>query len=210
MLLRVGTTRGYRALALVWTGRPEEALREAEEGLRLQRDLGHQDEVLCLGARGLALAGLGRIEEARQSTIEGLEKAQHLRHRAFTAAAFFILGVIARRTGDTDAAEANFRQSLDVASGMPIYTSWAAANLALLLIERGDLAQAEQFVRRAMDEAGIPLTQYEPRLAQVELAIARRDPEAMRLAAHALTLAEAGGHMLSAARLRDLIDDGAA
>lgn len=210
MLLRVGTTRGYRALALVWANRPGEALEEAERGLELERILGHQDEVLCLGIRGLALAGLGRTEEARRSTNEGLEMARRLRHRAFTAAAFFILGVIARGAGETDAAEANFRESLDVASGMPIYTSWAAANLALLLIERGDLAQAEQFVRRAMDDAGIPLTQYEPRLAQVELAIARHDPEAMRLAAHALALAESGGHMLSAVRLRELIEAGAA
>jgi hypothetical protein len=132
--------------------------------------------------------------------------ARRLKHRAFTAAAFFILGVIARTAGEPDVAEAYLRESLDVASGMPIYTSWAAANLALLLIERGDLDQAEQFVRRAMDDAGIPLTQYEPRLAQVELAIARTDPEAMRLAAHALKLAETGGHMSSALRLKELME----
>jgi tetratricopeptide (TPR) repeat protein len=206
MLLRVGTTRGYRALALVWANRPEEALREAEEGLELEQVLGHQDQVLCLGIRGLALAALGRTKEARESTDAGLEMAMRLRHRAFTAAAYFILGVIAHDAGDPSTAEAHFRASLDVGSGMPIYTSWAASNLALLLIERGDLPQAELFVRRAMEDAGIPLTQYEPRLAQVELALARRDPEAMRLAAYALELAESGGHMMSAVRLHTLIE----
>jgi hypothetical protein len=46
---------------------------------------------------------------------------------------------------------------------------------------------------------------YESRLARAELAIARGDPDATATAAQALALAEEGGHLFSASRLRQLL-----
>src|SRR2546429_4942167 len=88
---------------------------------------------------------------------------------------------------------------------MPVYASWAAAQLARCLIERGDLAQAEHYTAEAMHKAGLPLTHYELRLAQAELAVARQDPDALLVATEALTLAEVGGHTSSATRLRQIV-----
>ncbi|MGH2707342.1 MAG: ATP-binding protein, partial [Actinomycetota bacterium] len=205
MLMRVGTARSYRALALVWMGQASQALVDAEEALALERMLGHlEGEILSLGIRGHALAALGRNDEATRSAEEGLAIARRLGHRELTSAGLIILGIACQAAGELDRAETCFRESLEVAKGMPIFSAWAAACLALLLVARGDLAQAQLYVARAMAEAGIPLIQYEARLAQAELAVACGDPDALRITAEALALAEGGSHLTSAARLREL------
>jgi tetratricopeptide (TPR) repeat protein len=205
MLLRVGTTRAYRAFALVWMERPQEALEEVEEALRLEQMLGHHDVVLCIGVKALALLGLGRIEESKVLATDGLIMARELGHRGFTAVALLILGTVSRAAGDIQGAEGFFRESLEEGQGMPVYSSWAAAQLARCLIERGELAEAERYTAEAMHKAGLPLTHYELRLAQAELAVARQDPDALTVARQALALAELGGHPSRASRLRQLV-----
>jgi len=53
---------------------------------------------------------------------------------------------------------------------------------------------------------GTPFAHYEGRLAEAQLAAARGDPETGAIAAEALALAESGGHLDSARRLRALMD----
>lgn len=205
MLMHVGAARSYRALALVWMGQASQALMDAEEALQLERMLGHREgEVLSLGMRGQALAALGRADEAKRSVEEGLAIARRLGHRELTGAGLIFLGIACQAGGELERAEACFRESLEVVKRMPIFSAWAAACLARLLVARGDLAQAHRYVAQAMAEAGIPLTQYEARLAQAELAVARGDPDALEITAEALALAEGGSHLASAARLREL------
>lgn len=86
---------------------------------------------------------------------------------------------------------------------MPIFAPVAAARLACALVAGGELASADALVAKAMAEA-TPVTRYDARLARA--AVARGDPEAAGIAAEALSLAEAGGHLLSAVRLKELMD----
>jgi hypothetical protein len=46
---------------------------------------------------------------------------------------------------------------------------------------------------------------FEARLARIELAIARGDPDATETVAQALALAEEAGHLFSVSRLRQLL-----
>jgi hypothetical protein len=71
-----------------------------------------------------------------------------------------------------------------------------------VLVARGALAAAQ-----ALLDADLPgtLMDHEVRLARAELAVARGDPDASRVTAEALALAEEGGHLLSAGRLRHLL-----
>ena len=56
--------------------------------------------------------------------------------------------------------------------GLTLFSSWAAAQLALTVLAGGDLAAAGPLVHRALTE-GPALAQYEARLARAELACAR-------------------------------------
>jgi hypothetical protein len=114
------------------------------------------------------------------------------------------LGAACLADGDLERAEAAFRACVETAERLPIFSSWAAAQLASVLIRKGDLASADPYVHRALRD-GTPATRYEARLARTELAIAAGDPDARALAARALELAEEGGHLQSAARLRFLL-----
>jgi tetratricopeptide (TPR) repeat protein len=147
---------------------------------------------------------LGRGANARESAEASLSIATRLGHREWTAAALKGLGAACLADGDLNGAEAACRACLDTAERLPIFSGWAAAQLASVLIRKGELASAEPCVRRALRD-GTPLTQYEARLASTELAIAGRDPGARGLAARALELAEEGGHLQSAARLRSFL-----
>jgi DNA-binding SARP family transcriptional activator/DNA-binding transcriptional ArsR family regulator len=206
MLLRVGTAGTNRGFGLLLMNSAQEGLAAVEEALTLERMLGNvEGETLCLGIRSLALCALGRCEEAKESIEPALVVARQLGHREFTAAGCLILGIVCQTAGELDQAEASLREAIGMSRDMPIYWSWGAARLACVLIAQGDLTAAESWVKRALAEA-IPLTQYEARLANAELAVVRADPDARMIAAEALELAEAGGHLLSATRLKELLE----
>jgi hypothetical protein len=76
-----------------------------------------------------------------------------------------------------------------------------AAVLASLLVERGNLEEAERYATLAL-AGGIGMVEFESRLVLAELALVRGDPDAERLAAEALSLADAGGYVFSPARQR--------
>ncbi|HEX2808912.1 MAG TPA: hypothetical protein VHN80_22330, partial [Kineosporiaceae bacterium] len=78
---------------------------------------------------------------------------------------------------------------------------------ALVLISSGEIDQAAPLVGRALAE-GPELARYEARLAQVELAARRGDPELPSLVATALQRARAGGHLACVPRLLELAGPG--
>ena len=204
-LLRVVIPRAFGGLALAFTGEEHEGLGEIDRALDLARALGDPEAAAyCLGVRAFALSRLGRAEEARESAVEAHETGRTLGHRELVAASLFFTGLVHEATGRLGEAEAWFRQSLEAAGGIPLFSSFAASGLARVLISRGDLGQAEQHVVRALAE-GPPMALYDARLAAVELAVAAGDPGACELAADALRLAEAGGHRLSIPRLNELV-----
>lgn len=76
---------------------------------------------------------------------------------------------------------------LDRAEGLPHFASWAAARLSHLLVASGREEVAEPFARRALAE-GTGLSHFEARLARADLAAARGDADARRVAEEALRL----------------------
>jgi tetratricopeptide (TPR) repeat protein len=204
-LLRVGTPLANSGRALVFLReRPEEGLARIEEALELERSLGHPEgQAYCLWARSEVLAERGRYGEGEESARAALAIARQLGHREWTAAAFKGLGTVYLAAGDLAAAEAAFRECLEEAEGIPIFTSWAAAGLASVFFARHNLEAAETYVARALEE-GTELAKYDARLVRARIAMARADTNATEIVREALSLAEVGGHLLSAAKLREL------
>ncbi|MGY1681817.1 tetratricopeptide repeat protein [Geodermatophilus sp. SYSU D01176] len=197
-LLRVVTPRSTRAHALLFAGRPAEGLPDSDAAVRLALDLGALEaEAYARWHRSELLTGCGRVEEALEDAARALAAAEQLAHRGWTATALRAQGLALRASGRTPAAESVFRRSLAAAAGLPLFTCWAHAQLALVLTDQGRLAEAADHVARAL-ATGPPLGRYEARLAEVVLARARGDPDAGALAAGALRRARSGGHLMSA------------
>jgi DNA-binding SARP family transcriptional activator/predicted negative regulator of RcsB-dependent stress response len=204
-LLRVSTPRSARGLVLTWMGRPEDGLSEIDDALEIARILGNPElQAWCLWMRGEPLMSFGRVEEARQNCESALAIARKLGHREYTAAALAELGTALRAGGDLPGAEALLRESLQTAEGIPIFSAFAASRLAAVLLDRGDFDDAEHHAQQAIAE-GPPITHFEARLTLARIAAARGDQNARGVAAEALSLAEAAGHLASAAGLRELV-----
>jgi tetratricopeptide (TPR) repeat protein len=204
-LLRVGTLLANYGRGLVLLQeRPEEGLARIEEALELERSLGHPEgQAYCLWARSEVLVELGRHSEGEENARAALAMARHLGHREWTAAALKGLGSAYLAAGDLDAAEAAFRECLEGARDLPIFISLAAAGLASVFLARHNLGAAQAYATRALEE-GTEFTRYDARLVHAQIAVARGDPNDSEIVSEALALAEAGGHLLSAAQLREL------
>lgn len=204
-LLRVITPRSTRGHALVFAGRPQEGIKDIDEALDLSRTLGHlEGQAYALWQLAEAKTALGHTDEAVEDARQSLAIATSISHRGWTVTALRALGIAYRGAGDLERAEDAFQRSLDMATGFSFFSSWAASQLALTMIERGELARARPLVRRALAE-GPPLAGFEARLAEVELAFAEREPGGPAKAVEALAVAEQAGHEASAARLRELV-----
>jgi DNA-binding SARP family transcriptional activator len=208
-LLHVVTPASTAGHALVFAADPAAGLARTTAALELARSLGHAEGVTyALWHRSEALAALGRADEAAGCAREALAVADRLGHRGWTATALRALGIALRAGGDPAGAAEAFGRSLDTASGgLTLFSSWAAAQLALTSIARGDLVAAAPLVDRALAE-GPALAHFEARLARAELARARRQPDAAALAADAARQARAGGHLASVPRLDELAEVG--
>lgn len=203
-LLRICTPRSTHGHGQVFMAQPEAGLRQIDAALELARSLGHAEgEAYGLWHRSEALAALGRTAESVAAAQESLALARHLGHREWTAGALRGLGIAWEAAGNLEQAETTFRQSLHEAEHLPLFASWAAARLAAVLVAQGDRKQSPPLIEFALQQ-GLPLSLYEVRLAQVELAAARGDDDTQILATDALSLARAGGHLASAARLSQL------
>jgi DNA-binding SARP family transcriptional activator len=203
-LLRVGTPRSTRGHALVFLARAEEGLGDVMEALALERELGHAEgESYALWHEAEALAALGRGEEAVDSAAAALAIAERIRHREWTAASLRGLGIALESTGTIDEAIDAHRRGLAASEGLPLFETWAAARLASCLVRAGRLDEAEDALSRARPELA-PLGAYECRLAEAELRAARGADDTASFAADAAEIAEDGGHVASAIRLRGL------
>ena len=193
-----------RAFCLVLAGRAEEALAQAEGVVELARMLGcAEGEGFALAMRGFALAALGRSAEAASQLEEVLGLARAFGHREYTLATLLFLSIARQDSGDLAAAEAGLREAAALAERLPLFSPWVAARLASVLVARGALPAAAALLAGPLPGT---LMDHEARLARAELAAARGDPDASRTAAEALALAEEAGHLLSARRLRQLLD----
>jgi len=164
---------------------------------------GYDDgQAFALWQRAEVLAALERAGEAVADADRALRIARRLQHRGWTANALRALGIAHSAAGDLDAAERAFHESLDASANVPMFTSWAASRLALVRLARGD-TDVGHYVAQALAQ-GPPLSQFDARLAQVELAAARGDPAAPRLARVALDLAQRAGHLVNVPRLHSL------
>jgi tetratricopeptide (TPR) repeat protein len=203
-LLRVAVPRGTRGWTIALMGRPREGLSDVEEALDLCRMLHHPDgEAYALVLRSLVLTALDRTTEAVECGLEARAIAERIGHKGWTSGAWWALGEARRAAGDPEQAVAAFRLGMEAAEGFPYFTSLLAGTLASTLVALGELTEAESLVARAL-ALGTPMSAYWARQAGVELALARGDGDAQEAMGEALALAQAGGHMLSAARLKEL------
>jgi DNA-binding SARP family transcriptional activator len=175
---RVVTPRSTRGHALVFMDRSEEGLIETERALGLAAELEDRGGEAYAGWHlSEALADLGRADDAVDAAEAALSIAEELEHREWTAATLRGLGIARRAGGDLPAAEEAFRRGVEVAEGIPLFATWHAAQLGLVLIEDGRAGEAEGLVRGAL-AGGPPLGRFEARLAEVRLAEATGGPEA--------------------------------
>ncbi|MFN2555644.1 MAG: tetratricopeptide repeat protein [Nitriliruptorales bacterium] len=200
-LFRVGMARGQRGLLLILLGRAEEALPDINRALELDRLFGNiEGELWAKAYHAWALVTMGRVEEAREEQEEVVAECRRLSHRSMISAALLGLGNVYEEAGEFARAEEAFRESVETATS-PLISSWAAARLAGVLVKRGDLARADEHLRRALAEA-LPMTRPEAQLVRAELALAREEPGADQMAADALCAAEASGWLQTPARAR--------
>jgi DNA-binding SARP family transcriptional activator len=204
-LLRVIVPRSTRGHGLVFMDRPREGLDEIDRALGVAEEIGHAESVAyCLWHRCEALAALGEPGQAISDGERALAIAEQLRHREWQAAAMCGLGLAYLADDNLVAAEHVLRRALEIAAGIPVFTSWAAARLARTLIRAERLAEAAEFVQQALQQP-VASALFEARLAQVELVAARIEPEFEALAGQALSVATTSGHFASARILRELM-----
>jgi class 3 adenylate cyclase len=201
-LLKVGSMRLWRGWTLALQDRVEEGLRDIEEALELERLLGQTEgEAAALWVRSDVLSLLGRVEEARTDAEESLRINRQVSNREEAAYALRTLAHVHETAGDLDRAEAAVRQALDTAGDMPLVSATCHARLASVLAAGGDLDGGEAYATRAVREE-IFFSGHEGRIVLAEVALARRDPDAERIAAGALDLADAAGYLVSLSRRR--------
>jgi len=200
-LLRAVVPRSTGGHALVFAGRAQEGLHWTEEALDLARSLGHADgEAFARWHRSEALTAVGRLDEALHEAGAAREIAERLCHRGWTATAMRAQGIALRAGGDLANAEDAFRTSLVLSGQARLFASWAHAQLALVLIDRGALDEAAVQAAAALAE-GPALAHFEARLAACRLnARGYAVPGAPDLTA-ALATAARSGHRSSAAEL---------
>lgn len=203
-LLRWWDPRAARGHALVFAARPTDGLAEIDQALRRARAVGHPAlHCSCLWHRSEALSALGRSDEAGESAQAAVEIADRIGHAEWSAAALRGLGIARQTAGDLAGAESAFERSQRAAPDNTLFAAWASARLAMVRICQGRLVEADALTASAL-EHGAPLARHEARWARVELAQARGEAGAPRMAEEALTAARAGGYLALAPRLAEL------
>jgi class 3 adenylate cyclase/DNA-binding SARP family transcriptional activator len=201
-LMKVGWPRAMGAWIQMLAGRLEECLAQVDAALEIERSLGQAEgEAGCLFYRSEILCALGRVEEAWRDARAGLALSQELGHRELISINLRGVAGCCRAEGDLDGAEAALRQALESAAAWPFQVQMDTALLASLLVERGRLDEAERYAGQTLG-SGIGIAELEGALVLAEVAVARGDPDAERLAAEALSRADAGGYVLSPSRQR--------
>ncbi len=200
-LVHVITPRSTAGHGLVFADRAEHGLQKTTAALHLARTIGHPEgQTYALWHTTEALAALNRGDEALDAGTEALAIATRIGHRGWTATAWRAVGIAHQRIGDPEHALDAFRNSLAASEHLNLFSSWAAARIALTLVELGRVAEAEPMVEQALSH-GPRLGHFEGRLAEVELAAARADPGTAGLAQLALAAADTSGFRQGRGRL---------
>lgn len=203
-LLRWWDPRATRGHAMVFAARPADGLTEIDQALSRARAVGHPAmHCGCLWHRSEALSALGRSEEASENAQAAVDIADRIGHAEWSAAALRGLGIARQTAGDLAGAESAFERSRLAAPDNTLFSAWASARLGLIQIRQGRLAEADGMTASALKH-GAPLARHEARWARVELAHARGEAGASRLAEDALTAARASGYLALAPRLAEL------
>ena len=206
-LLRVANPRCARGLTLAWMNRPEEGLSDIEEALELARLVGDIElEAHVLWFRSQVLAALGRLQEAHANAAETVAIGERMGHRELKVSGLVGQGSALSLMGLLAESEEKLREAIELSAGIPIFKHAAAVRLAPVLIERGDLETAEEYLRQVMQ--GPALAHCEARLWLATIAHKRRSPDAVAITEEALALARKAGHLASAVKLEGLMRSG--
>jgi predicted ATPase len=154
-----GSTR-FAAAALdvmarvaVREGRPQDAMRHAEEGIEIARAAGDQWAIaLPVGSRTIALTALGRLPEATEAALSGLRLMQELDNQWGMAVYRLGLGNLARTLGDLATARRHYEAALPFARES-MGASRAARCLAYLgrvTMRQDDLGPAREYLAESL------------------------------------------------------------
>ncbi len=125
-----------KALELLSAGRGEEALRIARAEKRIV-----DGDLRPVFAEGRILLVLGRLEEARALAEEIVAAVPH------NPDARYLRGTIRMAQDDLAGAEGDFRRALEIS---PQHTA-SMNDLAILLIERGEITEARKLLEKALE-----------------------------------------------------------
>jgi tetratricopeptide (TPR) repeat protein len=149
-LARVLITKGH---LLYVVGDPQRGISELEEGLGLARKVADRRLVLaakhnlahCLEECSRLAEAEGLLREIRPEYAALGDSLSLLRLRWFE-------GKVARRKGETEAAEAAFREVRDAfaSRGMSFDTALASLDLAAVLLQRGQAAEMRQLAQESV------------------------------------------------------------
>ena len=100
---------------------------------------------------GFTLARLGELDEALEVERAALKECVKKGYRRFEAVSRIYLTEILSLRGDLAAAEAEARTAIDVPSISPAISAYARAKLAAILLDRGQVWDAFEQAKKAMD-----------------------------------------------------------
>jgi len=207
--LAEGSILTARAVLAAMAGRPDEARASAARARPILEDLGGVLPVTCIGSRiGLMEEILGDHERALETVRPPLLALERLGEKSFFSTLAGQFARVLALTGRLDEAE-EFAQKGREASPSDDWASQISWREALGLVEaqRGDLEEAERLAREA-----VGLTEgvdYLPQMADAwsdlgfVLRLAGRKEEAAKALQEALSLREAKGDVVRAARVRE-------
>ncbi len=201
-LAKAGWPMLVEAMALNTLGRHEAARTRCGEALELERALGQvEGQAACLAALADITMSGGDVDETRRQLPDVLSLCRAAGNLEFVSYALILAGRVALVDGDPEAAETALREALEAATGLPLWQAQAAAHLADLYLARKDFDAAEALAGKAC-AARVGSGPVEGLILLAELAFARGDPGAERLAHQALQAAAATDYPPSPNRLR--------
>ncbi|MBI5251559.1 MAG: CHAT domain-containing protein [Desulfomonile tiedjei] len=128
----------------MFRGRYRQALECLDKALSMAQ--ADQDRWLIQDNLGQLYEGWGLHEKARQHYEKGLEIKRLLNLTGAEVASCIYLGRVHEQLGDRDGALTIFRKGLDLSKRQGFPTDNFDDHIGNLLLEKGDMAQAEQFI----------------------------------------------------------------
>ena len=152
------TAMGWLGLALVYRNKAEEGEKISRQAVGLQRQLhpaGHEDLGVSLYALGLNLITKDEPKAAQPILQEAVELIRkHLgENHGYYMSSLTMLARAEDLAGETERAEARYRQSIELGDRVParyrVFTAQAQGFLGFLLSNKGAYAEAESVLRQS-------------------------------------------------------------